>query len=47
MDAWLQGVTRSIDLAPYDELWGFVRGGSGLVVNGVYGSEKLTEDAGV
>ena len=44
MLACVSGVTRSIDL--YDELLGFVLGGSGLV-DGVYGSEKLYDEAGV
>lgn len=35
-----------MDLYVYDELCGFVLGGRGLV-DGVYGSEKLTEEAGV
>lgn len=45
--ATLEGITRSIDLAPNEELCGFVLGGSGLVEDGVYGSEKLMDDAGV
>lgn len=44
--AYVKGVTRSMDLDPYDEEWGFVLGGRGLVL-GVYGSEKLIEEAGV
>jgi hypothetical protein len=39
-------VTRSIDLAEYDELCGLTLCGSGLV-EGVYGNEKLAEDVGV
>lgn len=46
VEAWVHGVTRSMDLDPYDELCGFVLRGRGLV-DGVYGSEKLTEEAGV
>jgi hypothetical protein len=42
----VNGVTRSIDFAPYEVLCGFVLGPSGLV-EGVYGSEKSIEEAGV
>lgn len=51
LDVAVNGVTRSIDLAPYEELCGLVLGGSGREVEGayagVYGKEKLTDDAGV
>lgn len=40
LDGAVTGVTRSIDLAPYEELCdGLVLGGRGRVVAGVYGSE--------
>jgi len=47
LEGAVKGVTRSIDLWPYDELWGFVLEGNGLDVAGVYGNEKLTLEAGV
>lgn len=40
-------MTRSIDFDPYDELCGLVLGGNGRVFAGVYGREKLTDEAGV
>lgn len=46
MLAHVNGVTRSTDFAPCEVLCGFVLGPSGLV-EGVYGSEKLIEEAGV
>lgn len=44
--AAVNGMTRSIERDPYDELCGLLRGGRGLV-EGVYGIDMLTEDAGV
>ena len=39
LDEVVNGITRSIDFDPYDELYGLFLGGSGLVVDGVYGNE--------
>ena len=38
LDGAVTGVTRSIDLDPYDELCGYL-GGNGRLVAGVYGNE--------
>jgi hypothetical protein len=42
----VRGVTRSIDFEAYEVPWGLVLGGRGRLA-GVYGSEKLYDEAGV
>ena len=44
--AAVNGITRSIERDPYDELCGLLRGGKGLL-EGVYGIDMLTDDVGV
>jgi hypothetical protein len=40
-------MTRSMVLELYDEPYGLCRGGSGRIVAGVYGNEKLAIEVGV
>lgn len=47
LDGAVRGVTRSIDLVPYDEPLGVLDGRGRVLTAGVYGNEYETDEAGV